>query len=165
MLLIAAFSFQDAKAETKDQQVKVTLRSIGNDFLLQLKDSTSRILPIELVEGRYAVKFERTFAFEPGLLSYSVFKTFEDFEVNDSYIVEVEECETKKLIHSFNADLKENGEEIACRGRQLPEGCYIFYFTLIENKEKEISDVNTTQSNSSIWYGVLALLVGLFLFI
>ena len=90
--------------QTTDQEVKAMLRAIGHEFLLQIDDSTSRILPIEQVEERYAVRFENEFAFDPGILVSSTYQTFEDFKIEETYIVEVEQCETKEVVHSFTTN-------------------------------------------------------------
>jgi hypothetical protein len=138
LLLLAVFLFSTLQAETKDQHIKVALRTIGHEFLLQLNDSTSRVLPIELIEGRYAVKFEKEFSFEPDFLFFATFKVLEEFEITDSYIVEVEECDTPKVIHSFEASLTKDEEGIACKLRAFPADCYVFYFTVIENEQPKV---------------------------
>ena len=94
VLLIISLITPYARAATKDQRTKVILRSIGHEFLLQINDSTSRIMPIEKVGSRYKVRFEKPFSFEPSLLFFSTFKTFEERKINDTYIIEVEKCES-----------------------------------------------------------------------
>ena len=89
-LLISFIAIQQSKAESKDQQIKVALRSIGHEFLLQMDDITSRVLPIEKVNGRYKVAFENEFAFEPYMLSFATFKVIENNEIKENFIVEVE---------------------------------------------------------------------------
>lgn len=146
VLLIISLITPYARAATKDQRTKVILRSIGHEFLLQINDSTSRIMPIERVGGRYKVRFEKSFSFEPDLLFFSTFKIFEERSIEDSYIIEVEKCETKELVHSFEANLKMADDLMVCRQRMLPKDCYIFYFTLIES-ESYIKVKNSSSLN------------------
>ncbi len=95
VLLLYVLFLPGVEAQTRDQQLKVALRSIGHEFLLQLDDSTSRILPVKEEGGRYSVKVDRTFSFEPDLLAFAVIKVMEETGAMDSCLVEVEECNTK----------------------------------------------------------------------
>ena len=145
-------------AETKDQHIKVALRTIGHEFLLQIDDSTSRILPIKKIDGRYALKIDRAFSFEPDLLFFATFKVLEKDKITESYIVEVEKCGTKEIVHSFEANLTHNQDAIACKERALPEGCYVFYFTVIEPKGVYVKE-NTASSNMNYTYTIFTLVV------
>src|SRR5690606_33991625 len=88
-------------AELNDQELKIVLRSIGHEFLLEMGDSSSVILPIEKDSGRYVIKFEREFSYEPDLLIFTSFKVLEEQKIQDRFIVEVENCESKDIVHSF----------------------------------------------------------------
>jgi len=156
ILFIAVILFSGVKAETNDQRIKVALRTVGHEFLLQLNDSTSRVLPIEKIVGRYAIQFEREFSFEPDFLFFATFKVFEESKIKDGYIVEVEECGTNKVIHSFEANLTKNNDLLACKLRELPVGCYVFYFTMIESNQAEESTIFTSWNN---WYLILILIL------
>lgn len=157
-ILVLVFSFLNANAETKDQHTKVMLREIGNEFLLQLFDSTSRILPIEINEERYALKFDRLYSFEPDFLAFSVFKIFEKYGVKDTYIIEVEDCNTGELVHSFKTDSITKDSGIACRKRLQPEGCHFIYFTLVSDKED-------SKSSKGYLYFVIPFIIGIGLFL
>jgi hypothetical protein len=122
-----------AHAETEDQHIKVALRTIGHEFLLELGDSTSRVLPIEKIDGRYALRFEREFSFIPDVLSYLTWKVLQEAKIDASYIVEVEPCGSNQVVHSYEMGTNTTDSSVACTGRQLPEDCYVFYFTLIES--------------------------------
>lgn len=122
-----------AHAETEDQHIKVALRTIGHEFLLELGDSTSRVLPIEKTDGRYALRFEREFSFIPDVLSYLTWKVLQEAKIDASYIVEVEPCGSSQVVHSYEMGTATADSSVACTGRELPEDCYVFYFTLIES--------------------------------
>lgn len=161
VFLITAFCFLSATVNNKEQHIKVVLREIGNEFLFQLGDSTSRILAIEKEGGRFALKFENEFSFEPDLLSFSVFKTFEDFNITDSYIIETQNCDSNLVIHSFSANLISDKNEIACKLRLMPDDCYVFYFTVLD---KNFTRKVTGKSNSSYWFLIIPLVFVIFLF-
>ena len=155
VLLIAVLIVFNCKAETNDQHIKVELRTIGHEFLLQINDSTTRVLPIEKIDGRYAVKFEREFSFEPDLLFFSTFMVLEKSKIAQNYIVEVEQCSTNEMVHSFEASIKKNQDSTACKQRLLPLDCYIFYFTVIEHQNTQ----GTMQNKTSNLYYIYALLI------
>lgn len=126
--------------QTEEQEIKVELRGIGNAFLEGLGDSTSRILHLQKIDGRFAIQFEQEFAFEPDLLMRSTFSILEKSVLTKGYLVEVEDCENKAVVHSFRALADEKDQALACQLRELPAGCYVFYFTVIEG-EPEV-DIN-----------------------
>jgi len=149
-IVIFILATQTVKAETKDQRIKVELRTICHEFLLQLGDSTSRILPIDKIDGRYVVTFQNDFAFQPDLLLFSVFKIYEEKRIKEHFIVEVEKCKTGELVHSFQASRLDNLAMKPCRMRGLPKDCYVFYFTEVINFFPEEEDVvysNAEESN------------------
>lgn len=140
--------FEPVFGQTEEQEIKVELRSIGNAFLQGLGDSTSRILPIQKIDGRYAVQFEREFTFEPDLLITSTFAILENSALAIGYLVEVEECEGETVVHSFRAIMEEKDEPIACQRRGLPPACYVFYFTVIEKLQVEQIPVIVDMDNA-----------------
>lgn len=174
ILFFLLFGFQNIKAETKDQRIKVELRTITHEFLLQVSDSTSRILPIEKIDGRYAVRFENEFSFEPDLLLFAVYKVYESKNIKENFIVEVEECETKALVHSFQVSQVFEESMGPCKMRGLPKSCYVFYFTEIENDkvlppnkaeyidhtDSPIKTDTGERSKSTYALGFLALMIG-----
>ncbi|MGB0850033.1 MAG: winged helix-turn-helix domain-containing protein [Bacteroidia bacterium] len=146
--------------DTRDQHTKVLLRSVGDEFLLQLGDSTSRVLPISLEEGRYAVRFERKFSFEPDLLLFCIKKTSETKDWSEQFVVEIESCDSGEVVHSFMAI---DTGTLACKERPLPVDCYSFYFTPV------VSDtVPAVEHSTTSWWmyiiGVLLVVVFLVLY-
>lgn len=160
LLCIAILLFSAYKAETKEQLTKVVLRSIGHEFLLQMNDSTSRVLPIQIENDRYAVRFERTFSFEPDLLSSIVLKVMQEKKISNDYIVEVETCESKALVHSFKASMNIADSAVACKMRRLPEDCYVIYFTVLPSVQ-EITFIETAETEElNFIYLLVPLLLG-----
>lgn len=159
LVLIIFISFVlYAHANNSDKLIKVNLRTVGHEFLIQLNDSTSRVLPIKKVNGRYAIHFERTFSFEPNLLFTTVFDVIKNNNIQETFIVEVEECGLNEVIHSFKTSIEKDGNIIPCKQRLLPNSCYVFYFTVIENKN-EVMVNNSSTSFLNITYVFLFLLL------
>lgn len=159
LLFFSLLLFSNCFAETKDQRIKVNLRSICHEFLMQIQDSTSRIMPIEFIDGRYKVSFEENFAFEPDFLLFATYKLYKEKDIQEKFIVEVEECFTKALVHSFEIGIT---DITACKRRGLPHTCYNFYFTEIINKPMKNMEISKSdnQESFSFWW-ILALLLGL----
>lgn len=160
LICTSIFLFSVCKAETKEQLTKVALRAIGHEFLLQINDSTSRVLPIQKENDRYAVRFENNFSFEPEVLSSIVLKVIEEKKINDSYIVEVETCGSKALVHSFKASLEIADSAVACKMRRLPEDCYVIYFTVLPSVQ-ETTPIETAEIEQvNFIYLLMPLLLG-----
>ncbi|HKK88185.1 MAG TPA: winged helix-turn-helix domain-containing protein [Saprospiraceae bacterium] len=148
-------------SQTVDQHLKIALRSIGHEFLLQLEDSTSRVLPIEKIDGRYRLQFQRTFAFEPDMLSFSTVKALSESNISHRFIVEIEQCKTGALVHSFETSSKPKLTDLmACKQRPLPEDCYQFFFTPVAKKEPPVNIDHSPGLRKSRAYLFLSLLLG-----
>ncbi|MBL7897789.1 MAG: winged helix-turn-helix domain-containing protein [Crocinitomicaceae bacterium] len=171
-LLLLFLWTADLHAATQDQQIKVALRKIGHEFLLELNDSTSRVLPIEKIDGRYALRFERPFSFMPDVLNFITWKVLSDAKINANYIVEVERCGTNQVVHSFNVNPAANDTSVACQGRTFPEDCYEFYYTVndttafnsAENNSPSSSDI-TEKKSSGFYFLLLILPIGIVVYL
>lgn len=161
VLLVICLLVPFAMAQTQDQRIKIELREIGNEFLSQLGDDTSRVTSVSLEEGRYAVRFEREFFFEPDLLIFSVFRILEKKKSEETYIVEVEQCHSRELVHSFEADIKLKDGNIACKLRGLPEDCYVFYFTEVKNEASVNKITNRNEEEKSGWNYLVFSILGI----
>jgi len=136
-----------------EQHIEVALRMIGHEILLTSADSTSRILPIIKEDGRYRIKFESPFEFSPEELVATVKRVVQETNIANSYIVEVEKCETGEVVYSFKMDDLEKSDIIPCRGRAQPKACYSLIFTLLETRASNTAllvDTNepTNESNT-----------------
>lgn len=160
IILILTLSFSvNFFAQSSEQELKVALRTVAHEFLVQLEDSTSRILPIKKIGDRYLVEFEKEFSFEPDFLMLATFKAMEKFNLQESFVVEVEGCDSNYVVHSFIANFKDSNEDIACKLRESPASCYQFYFTVIENKALINSYVSEEKYNSWWWVAVAVLII------
>ena len=111
LLFISRSNAQDAN---NDKHIEVSLRMIGHQVLLSSNDSTSRVLPIIKENDRYRIQFESEFEFEPEELVSTVDRVVKETRMANSYIVEVEKCETGELVYSFKMDDLEQSDIIPC---------------------------------------------------
>lgn len=129
LLGIARTNAQDT---TDDKHIVVSLRMIGHQILLKSKDSTSRVLPILKENGSYRIRFENEFQFNPEELVSTIDSIVNETGLANSYIVEMDDCETKEVVYSFKVDEIMKSDIIQCKERIQPKSCYSLLFTLIE---------------------------------
>ncbi|MBQ20705.1 MAG: transcriptional regulator [Flavobacteriales bacterium] len=163
MLIILLVSFKGTDTNEKEKHIKVALRMIGDEFLLQVGDSTSRILPIEKHQQRYLIQFENELGFEPDLLSIAAIKIVEETKALHNFILETEKCSTNEVVHSFEISSKKDESMIPCKARPLPKDCYKVYVTIIEEGVSPVLDQkNLAATNFSFVYIIVIglLLIG-----
>jgi LPXTG-motif cell wall-anchored protein len=113
-----------------EKHIEVSLRMIGHQVLLSSNDSTSRVLPIFNNNNQYRIEFESEFAFNPEELVSIVDTVVSKTNLANSYIVEVQKCDTGEIVYSFKMDDLEQSDIIPCKARMQPKSCYILLFTL-----------------------------------
>ena len=129
---------QDSK---EDRITEVSMRMIGHQVLLYHGDSTSRILPIKKIDDRYRIEFESKFEFNPEELVATVDHVIANSNLTDSYLVQVEDCNTQEVVYSYVVGKTPQTDIIPCGGRDLPEACYNLLMTILE--------VDTTEAYSA----------------
>lgn len=141
----------NAQETHDDRHIVVSLRMIGHQVLLNANDSTSLVLPIIKEDDRYRIQFETEFEFKPEELVSTVDSIIKKTGMADSYIVEVEKCETREIVYSFKMDDLDKLDIIPCKTRLQPESCYSLLFTLIETgiTNSELHPVAPDSSNRS----------------
>lgn len=125
-------------ANAEDGRVKAALRTIGHEILLNSGDSSSRVLPVEMVENRYQIQFESEFEFDPEMLAATVNEVVTDTRIAKNYLAEVEYCGTHIVAYSFEMNTSLEVGQVACRGRLQPKDCYNIWFTILEEDEAEL---------------------------
>lgn len=143
------------------KQVEVALRMVGHQILLDANDSTSRVLPIIKEDKSYRISFDAEFDFEPANLVAAVDSIIRETGLVKSFIVEVEECETRETVYSFKVNELERSDIIPCLGRIQPKGCYSLLFTIISLKE---TNGLYTGSNLTLYISSIVL-IGLLLMV
>jgi len=162
-------SKSNAQDTYEEKHIKVSLRMIGHQVLLKSNDSTSRVLPIINREGQYKIEFENEFEFYPEDLIVIVDSVVKKTKLGKGYIVEMEKCETKEVVYSFEMEALEEAHIIPCKTRSQPKDCYSLLFTLIDSNTRTVASdsIPTTvsdQSNakaSQVNYIIIAILLAL----
>ncbi|MCH2232129.1 MAG: winged helix-turn-helix domain-containing protein [Crocinitomicaceae bacterium] len=166
MLLFLFVGQGNAQKTKEDRHVEVSLRMIGHRFLLSYGDSTSRVLPIEKVDDRYKISFDTIFEFRSQDLVDIVNDVVEETRIASNYIVEVENCLTRKIVYSYEMQLPDTSNLIPCGLRPQPLGCYSIFFTNLD-LQKNLHEVIKTEGRSylgaKIALGALILLLGFFI--
>lgn len=127
-----------------ERQIQIALRRVGHHMLLASGDSTSRVLPIEKVSDRYKLQFATEFAFDPDQIITLVDSLVLQAGIAKGYIVEMEECGTGQVVHSYEVSSKTKKEDVACKGRALPRACYNLFFTILDEDNKPYAFQNAS---------------------
>lgn len=130
LILFFLSSFNSKPAQ--EREIEVVLRMIGHEVLLSSKDSTSRVLPILKEGDRYRIQFESAFEFVPEDLVTTIDKVVKETQLAESYIVEVEACDSNEVIYSFKMEAVAKSDIIPCRSRVQEMACYSLLFTFME---------------------------------
>lgn len=167
MLFTICVSISFAQDIYDEKHVEIALRMIGHEVLLDVGDSTSIVLPIEKEDGVYRISFSSDFSFEPLMMMATIDSVVLDSEIAHSYIVEVEDCNTKEIVYGFEKNNLENKDINACSSRFLPSSCYSLLLTLRGMHEEKASMLNVSPgfSNTSISKTSMFFLFGLIVLI
>ncbi len=131
-----------------EKRIRVAMRMIGHEVLLCLGDSESRIMPIEKVDEHYKIPFEFEFGFDPDDIVSIIDRVMIKTRIATNYLVEVVQCESKEVVHSFEVGNAVYSDLIVCGGRILPEDCYSILITLLDD-ESSYANLSTSSSDSS----------------
>jgi len=118
-----------------EKHIEVSLRMIGHKVLLNANDSISRVLPIKKENDHYRIQFESEFGFNPEQLVNTVNEVMSASKMATGYFMEVEHCETREVVYSYEIGDLENIDIIPCRSRDQPRSCYSLLFTLSDTRE------------------------------
>lgn len=130
--LLANPSILQAQLPLDDSHIEVTLRMIGHQMLLQAGDSTSRLLPIQNHADTYQLDFEPSFRIQPEELVQLVDSLVTYGNIAQGYQVEIEKCDTREVVYSFEMGQPGKTDIVPCRGRELPVNCYSLVFKILE---------------------------------
>lgn len=149
-LLLGLFSAKlDAQDIYNEKQIEVALRMIGHELLIHSGDSTSLVLPIEKLERTYQLSFGAELEIFPDSLISAVNAIAEKTNFAEAYIIEVLECDSSKVVYSYEI-LKQVDNSVGhCNARVLPRDCYTIMLS-IQDKDvsEELSLVPTNPSGS-----------------
>ncbi|NNE28213.1 MAG: winged helix-turn-helix transcriptional regulator, partial [Saprospiraceae bacterium] len=92
----------------------------------------SRVLPIVKKDHRYEIRFASEFSFQPETLVPTIDQVFEEAGLSSNYIVEVEECETRQTVYSFEMNEAKESDIVPCQARVQPFACYVLVVSLFD---------------------------------
>ena len=153
-----------------EKRISVAMRMIGHQVLEQLGDDSSRVMPIEQMGQQFRIPFEFEFGFDPSDIVAIVDNVISSSGIASDYLVEVEQCTTKKIVHSFEVQKGSDAGMIPCIGRAQPKDCYSILFTILAPLAPPTSPVEDAVSATtgstlhhlikfSLQFGVLLLLL------
>lgn len=144
------------KSEPVPELVKIALRDAGNKLLLSNRDSTSLILPIQKIDdSKYQLSFEKALAIHPDSLIVIVAHSFKQANLPVDYQIEVKQCEDLEVAYSFLKYANQGKSIIPCRGRIIPQKCYIIEVRFLEKIANSL--------NKYFWFWIVLLLISLIL--
>ncbi|MGB4843235.1 MAG: winged helix-turn-helix domain-containing protein [Ferruginibacter sp.] len=146
-----------AQSTKVQRHIEVSMRMIGHQLLLNSGDSISRVLPIEKERDRYRIRFDSAFQFNPDKLVATIDSVIQKTEIANSYLVEVEECETGKVIYSYEIGDLTKTDVIPCGSRDQPEACYTVLISILDSGKSVMA--GKKMSNSFIILLLILLLL------
>lgn len=133
-MLLAVFNAM-SQTSKEESHIEVSLRMIGHQILLSHSDSNSRVLPIEKHDSYYKIPLAGKFGFKPEQLVDIIDRVVLSTNLANRYIVEIEDCTTKKIVYSYEFTQKEKSDIVPCGERPQPMSCYSILFTILEADE------------------------------
>ncbi len=131
LVIIGAFSINESVAQNDSEHIKVALRMIGHQLLLNSNDSTSLVLPIERDGEKFRISFEAKFGFVPNELALSIDSIFDVTNAAKRYRVELENVDKKVIVYSYEFSPADSGI-IPCKLRNQPKEKYDVLVTLLD---------------------------------
>jgi len=166
-ILLFLASTSPADDNISEKHIHVVMRKIGHEILQCLGDKTSRVLPIEKRNQSYKISFEVDLSFDPDDIVSTINHVIKEEKISSHYFVEVEQCETQIIMHSY--EIKQVGypQQIACTGRILPSDCYDLLITLVSNTTltNKKTENSSRHLSSDLIPKYILILLGLILFI
>ncbi len=133
ILIFSSATLYATEAEIQEKRMRVAMRKIGHEVLMHLGDCESRVLPIQHLDKQYKISFEAEFGFDPGDLAAIIRPIMEESKAVNHYLVEVEQCATKEVVHSFEVGIWHNPQLLACSGRVQPQDCYNILVNILDH--------------------------------
>jgi hypothetical protein len=113
-------------------RVHVGIRTIGHAVLLAVGDSTSLVLPVQREADTYLITFGTEFGFVPERVAAVVDSVMRVTRLSKDYVVEVERCGTREVVHSYERSAADTLNIMPCTSRALPQACYTMRVTLLD---------------------------------
>lgn len=125
-LFLSVVATYDTSKDTElpESRAALVIRKIGHSLLLQVGDSSSRVLPIKPVDkATFELTFETSFSFVPDSLVSIVRSQLAEHHLPADYVVQVVESSSQDVVYGF-AIGADQANVIPCTGRVQPRGHY-----------------------------------------
>ena len=163
---VLIFSYSSNAQNTKsDKHIEVSLRMFGHQVLLSTGNNDSPVSPIIKENGSYKIQFETEFEFIPEKLVTTIDSIVKQTNIAKNYILEVEKCETKSVVYSFEMNDLEKSDIVPCKSRVQPKSCYNLIITILDTTNTD-SAINNTQKldiERNLLYFLITIIVFLIL--
>ncbi len=161
------------QAGTLSPHEHVGMRMVGHAVLLALGDSSSLVLPVQREADSYLISFDTEFGFVPERLAATVDSVMAATRLAADYVVEVERCGTREVVHSYEHRAADNLTMMPCISRAVPSACYTLRVTLLHAPapEEQLAGLpgsvppDSQAPNGWILAGALLLLLALIAFV
>jgi DNA-binding winged helix-turn-helix (wHTH) protein len=132
VLLIACLI--PCRGAEENKELSVVLRQIGHRLLLSSGDSTSRVLPVKMINDKtFEISFEKQIHITADSLYKIAEKELSGAGFND-FVAQLKECASNEVFLSFM--FSQSRDTITpCGGRNLPVGCYTVEITILKKKK------------------------------
>lgn len=142
-------SVVNAQNAKEQRHIEVSMRMIGHQILLNSGDSISRVLPIENEKDRYRITFEYPFEFRPDELVVTIDSVVKETKMTQSYLVEVEDCKTGKVVYSYEIGHSVKTDVIPCGTRKQPKACYNILISILDSDKSLITVISQSSKKLS----------------
>ncbi|MBV1923253.1 MAG: hypothetical protein KUG68_04405 [Flavobacteriaceae bacterium] len=140
IILLCVFSCTKQSDNPFSETIKVSLREVGHQLLLNNLDSTSVVKPIiEVDENKFQISFESNLTIHPDSLVKIIKTSLIKASLPQHYLVEVLQCKDMEVAYSYKVMDNVDKDILPCGGRNLKEDCYTVTvrFTNLPIKEEQ----------------------------
>lgn len=118
-------------AQSDQEHVRVALRMVGHQVLLNSGDSTSLVRPIEASDQTYSITFESEFDFYPNQLMRTIDSIVAKAKIANKYRVEVFSVDSNQVVYS--SEISVDASSLSpCEARYYGTSAYRIEFTIVE---------------------------------
>ena len=159
---VLSSSFAFGQSTSEEEQKEMTLRMIGDQFLLRAKDTITEVLPITAEESEYTISFSDSVVIEPVELVNLTNEILKSSKICNGYLLRIEECESGNVIFSYRISNLENAKTSKEDGKEAPKGCYNLLFTFDSEGE---SAIESEPRGFNLWFFLMPVAVLLTVFL
>jgi len=125
LILLCVLSCTKPSDSSFSETIKVSLREVGHQLLLNNLDSTSVVKPIiEIDNDKYQISFENKLEIHPDSLVNIIKNILSKASLPQQYLVEVIQCKDLEVAYSYKVMESVDEGIIPCRSRKLKKECY-----------------------------------------